>query len=404
MYKQIILLAFSVSFLFGQTTDSLSISNSSNDIDSVPLILPVDSTKKTDTLSLDSLSPTMTDSVAFIDSTMSKNDSTMNGSVTNIGNSQSLLNSSDQDSVYLADSSRFSIYLQAGIQFVDFDDRDRFFSEVQQTKTFMKMENSFGDEITIREQDTFEPVNFTIPLYIGFSSKITHNISLSTGIGYFFHTREIAILSEDEDEGKTFEYSLKAVPLFLEYRHKFSESLISIKEVRNFNFSFRWFWFLEQTEIRSTNRPIGLAKEKIRSLESTESQYTYTDIDNLNHEKILKSKFNPWGNGGGIYLGYEFNQWKSISLEGDIGVNIVKIQGTNPWSSILPLSQTPSDSEKEAANFKEENATWNFGGLTIQIKFAYYFGSMEPPSDENKKTLQSGSGGRNSYKNKRNYY
>ncbi len=405
MYKQIFVLLFSASLLFGQTTDTIATISDSNVNDTIPLLLPLDSLENLDTVVLDSLSIEYSDSTLSLDSTIIGIDSSglLIDSSKTLSDSEPLLTDANQDSVFRADSSRFSIYIQAGIQFVDFDDRDRFFSEVAQTKTYMQRENSFGNVVTVREQDTFEPVNFTIPVYLGFSSKITHNISVSTGIGYYFHTREIAILSEDEDDGKTFEYSLKAVPLFLEYRHKFSESLITIKEVRNFNFSFRWFWFLEQTEIRATNRPVGLAKEKIRSIESTESNYTYSDIDNLNHEKVLKSKFDPWGNGGGIYLGYEFNQWKSISLEGDIGVNIVKIQGTKPWSSLLPLSQTPSNSKKEEANFKEDNATWNFGGLTIQLKFAYYFGYMKPPSEEHQKTLQSGSGGSNSFKNNRNF-
>ncbi|MGL1901171.1 MAG: hypothetical protein OCC49_03465 [Fibrobacterales bacterium] len=304
------------------------------------------------------------------------------------------------DSIHLADSSRFAVFVQVGTQFVDFDQRSKFEAELSKTESYLKEAST----ASVKREDRFETVNFTIPLYLGITAKINHDISISGGIGYFVYTNDLAIISQSENKSivsSAFEYNLTATPLFLEYKHMISDGLFTIKDVRSFSISFRWYWFLSETYITATNRPILDASEHIdKEVGQSDFPYDYSteDINTFHKTKKLTSTFNPLGNGGGVYLGYEFAQWRSITLEGDIGVSFVKIESNDPWSTLLPLTETPTEEEQAILTkeqLSEEQASWNFGGISLHVKFAYYFGKMEAQNTDKRKRIGGSKSGLN---------
>ncbi len=225
-----------------------------------------------------------------------------------------------------ADNSRFSIFVQPGISFLGFDDREKFQSAIDSIFLDYKAEAvNNAESLAVVKQD-FQKVNFTFPISGGIQFQHYKDHFISSGIG-FIYNRESVVLSDRNNKAFNYYYTLQAVPLFLEYRMSIPSKFITLSDKPLFSVAFRWYWMLPGTEIYSTWGKI----EAERSIA---------------------------GNGFGLSLGYLIASWNSIRIYGDLGLTSISVSSKEPFSSIVPDAST-------------EKAKWDLGGIQLQIRFSW---------------------------------
>jgi hypothetical protein len=310
-----ILLFFSVSLSFAQETKATStISNA-----------------PTSAVSNDSMSVVSNDSTTVISNnsvSVVSNDSSSVTSKASTSSAASSTASADfkKAASEYADNSRFSFFIQPGISFLGFDDREKFQSAIDSIYLDYKAEAvNNAESLAVVKQD-FQKVNFTFPISGGIQFQHYKDHFISSGIG-FIYNRESVVLSDRNNKAFNYYYTLQAVPLFLEYRMSIPSKFITLSDKPLFSVAFRWYWMLPGTEIYSTWGKI----EAERSIA---------------------------GNGFGLSLGYLIASWNSIRIYGDLGLTSISVSSKEPFSSIVPDAST-------------EKAKWDLGGIQLQIRFSW---------------------------------
>lgn len=222
------------------------------------------------------------------------------------------------------DSAGVGIFIQPGIQFLGFDDRERFQTALDSQYTRYRAAAG-ADSLDVTKQD-FQKVNFCFPISMGLQWHINERHAIAAGAGYFYD-RESVVLSETEGKLHELTYTLQGVPAFVEYRLGISPNLISLREFSQFSVLARWYWFLPGTEIYSTWGRVRAQPELL-------------------------------GNGWGLSLGYHIGSWKRLSLFGDLGFTSLKVSSRGSWSEIVPESNPGK-------------ARWEMGGIQLQIRASF---------------------------------
>jgi hypothetical protein len=164
-------------------------------------------------------------------------------------------------------------------------------------------------------KQNFQTVNLAFPLTVGIIWQFNDMHSLGFGAG-FLYDNELVILTDKYGKTYNFKYVLQAFPLFAEYRLQISPDLISIKNGDYFSIFLRYYWMLPGTEIYSS---WGKAE----------------------------ADFEPLGNGYGVFLGYRFWEWESLSVWGEMGYLSIDIKSSDR-KSILDV--------------------WNLGGISFMLR------------------------------------
>lgn len=226
----------------------------------------------------------------------------------------------------ISDDSRFSIFVQPGISFLGFDDRQKFQTAIDSIYVgFMGEAINQAETLAVAKQD-FQKVNFTFPISGGIQIQHIKDHFISTGIG-FIYNKESVILTNRDNKTFNYYYTLQAVPLFLEYRMTIPTKFITLAEKSLFSIALRWYWMLPGTEI-------------------------YTSWGKIEAER-------SWaGQGFGVSLGYLITSWNSIKLYGDLGYTSISVSSKEPFSHIVPDEST-------------EKAKWDLGGIQLQIRLSW---------------------------------
>jgi DNA ligase (NAD+) len=208
-------------------------------------------------------------------------------------------------------------FISAGAQFIDFNKRSKFdaFLDVQYAEYMDDDYLAAPDNYSMPMKQNFQTVNLAFPLTAGIIWQFNDMHSLGLGAG-FLYDNELVILTDKYGKTYNFKYVLQAFPLFAEYRLQISPDLISIKNGDYFSIFLRYYWMLPGTEIYSS---WGKAE----------------------------ADFEPFGNGYGVFLGYRFWEWESLSVWGEMGYLSIDIKSSNR-NSILDA--------------------WNLGGISFMLR------------------------------------
>lgn len=222
------------------------------------------------------------------------------------------------------DSSGLALFVQPSVQFLGFDDRERFQGELD--SIYIDYRSAAGeDSAKVKKQD-FQKVNFCFPLYAGLSYAISPRQAVALGAGYFYD-REAVVLSDASGDLHELTYTLQGLPAFVEYRLGISPELVSLKEKSQFSLIARWYWFLPGTEIWST----------------------------WGHVRAIPE---PLGSGWGLSLGYHVGSWRRFSLFGDLGFTSLSVKSHSPWSDLVPTTDVGK-------------AAWDLGGIQLQLRASF---------------------------------
>ena len=246
------------------------------------------------------------------------------------------------------DNSILSVFLQPSISFISFEER-KYFQEAIDTIYYNFKENAVNsaESLNVAKQD-FQKVNFCFPITAGIQWQFAEDQFLSAGIG-FIYDNESVVLTDRKSNTHSYQYTLQGVPFFLEYRLALPKNFITLSTGGLFSLAVRWYWALPGTEI-------------------------YTTWGKLEAETPL------WGAGFGVSVGYLFATWKSFKLYGDIGFNSISVKSNKKFSDIVP-------------NGPEEKATWNLGGIQLQIRGSFgLWNKPKPKEDEDDDDDDDGEG------------
>ena len=229
-------------------------------------------------------------------------------------------NTVNYDTSFTADSAKIKLglhfFVSVGAQFINFKERSTF--QALLNIKYKEYENNFKEDtagyVPPIKQD-FETVNLSFPLSLGIIWQFSDVHSLGLGVG-FMYDNESVILTDKQGKTHNFKYTLQTFPIFAEYRLLISPNLISIKDNDYFSLFLRYYWLLPPTGINSS---WGNAK----------------------------ADFEPLGNGYGVYLGYRFWEWESLSVFGEMGF----------------LSLDAKSSTKNGIL-----NSWNLGGISVLVR------------------------------------
>ncbi len=235
------------------------------------------------------------------------------------------------------DNSILSVFLQPSISFISFTERE-YFQNAIDTIYYGFKENAVNsaESLNVAKQD-FQKVNFCFPVTAGIQWQIMEDHFLSAGIG-FIYDNESVVLTDRKSSTHSYEYTLQGIPFYLEYRFALPKNFITLSSGGLFSLSVRWYWVLPGTEI-------------------------YTTWGKLDAETPL------FGAGFGVSIGYLFASWKNFKLYGDIGFNSISVKSNKKFSDIVP-------------NGPEEKASWNLGGLQLQIRGSFGLWNKPKPKDD----------------------
>ena len=221
------------------------------------------------------------------------------------------------------DRSRLSIFGQASISFLDFEERSYFQNAIDTIFTDFKSQAVDAEESLYVAKQNFQKVNFCFPIMGGIQYQVFNDQFISAGIGYIYDNESV-VLTDRKNKAHNYSYTIQGVPMFLDYRLAIPTSLITLSNGGLFSIALRWYWTLPGTEI-------------------------YTTWGKIEAEN------KPWGAGFGISLGYLIASWNGINLYGDIGYSSISVKSKESFADIVPDGPT-------------EKVKWNIGGLQLQIR------------------------------------
>ena len=239
------------------------------------------------------------------------------------------------------DNSRIALFLQPGISFLSFDQREYFQDAIDTIyHEFLTQALDKRDTQNVAKQD-FQKVNFCFPLYAGLQFQLRQDHFLSVGAGYIYDNESV-VLTDQNNRSHNYSYTIQGFPLFLEYRFAIPVNLMTLSNESLFSISLRWYWTLPHTEI-------------------------YTSWGKLSAETPY------YGAGFGISIGYLLFNWKSLYVFGDLGYSSISVKSKKQYADIVP-------------DGPEEKAKWNIGGIQLQIRVS--FGVWNNPVVEQDSTAQ----------------
>ena len=239
------------------------------------------------------------------------------------------------------DNSRIALFLQPGISFLSFDQREYFQDAIDTIyHEFLTQALDKRDTQNVAKQD-FQKVNFCFPLYAGLQFQLRQDHFLSVGAGYIYDNESV-VMTDQNNRSHNYSYTLQGFPLFLEYRFAIPINLMTLSNESLFSISLRWYWTLPHTEI-------------------------YTSWGKLAAETPY------YGAGFGISIGYLLFNWKSLYVFGDLGYSSISVKSKKQYADIVP-------------DGPEEKAKWNIGGIQLQIRVS--FGVWNNPVVEQDSTMQ----------------
>lgn len=216
------------------------------------------------------------------------------------------------------------IFVQPGVQFLGFEDRERYQTVLD--TLYARYRSAAGkDSAKVTKQD-FQKVNFCFPVSAGLQWRFNETHAVAAGVGYF-HNRESVVLSESDGELHEFYYALQGVPAYLEYRLGISHNLLTLRNQDQFSILARWYWFLPGTEIYSSWGSIPARSDWL-------------------------------GNGWGVSLGYHLFSWKRLSIFSDLGFTSLRVDSDSPWSDVVP-------------DTTGRKASWELGGIQLQFRASF---------------------------------
>ena len=228
-----------------------------------------------------------------------------------------------EDNTNVHDNSRIALFLQPGISFLGFDQREYFQDAIDTIyHEFLSQALDKRDTANVAKQD-FQKVNFCFPIYAGLQFQLRQDNFLSVGAGYIYDNESV-VLSDQNSRSHNYSYTLQGFPLFLEYRFAIPLNLMSLSNESLFSVALRWYWVLPHTEI-------------------------YTSWGSLSAETPY------YGAGFGISIGYLLFNWKSLYVFGDLGYSSISVKSKKQYADIVP-------------DGPEEKAKWNIGGIQLQIR------------------------------------
>ena len=146
---------------------------------------------------------------------------------------------SEKENVH--DNSWVSIFLQPGISFLSFDQREYFQDAIDTIyHEFLIQSLDKRDSANVAKQD-FQKVNFCFPLYAGLQFQLQQDHFVSAGIGYI-HDNESVVLTDQNNRSHNYSYTIQGFPLFLEYRFAIPVNLMTMSDESLFSISLRWYW------------------------------------------------------------------------------------------------------------------------------------------------------------------
>ena len=224
------------------------------------------------------------------------------------------------------DRSRLSIFGQASISFLNFEERSYFQNAIDTIYADFRSQAVDAEESLYVAKQNFQKVNFCFPIMGGIQYQVLDDHFLSAGIG-FIYDNESVVLTDRKNKAHNYSYTIQGVPLFLEYRLAIPKNLITLSNGGLFSIAVRWYWTLPGTEI-------------------------YTTWGKLEAEN------KPWGAGFGISLGYLIASWNGLNIYGDIGYSSISVESKESFADIVPDGPT-------------EKAKWNIGGLQLQVRASF---------------------------------
>ena len=234
--------------------------------------------------------------------------------------------SAAEDNADIHDNSRISIFLQPGISFLSFDQREYFQDAIDTIyHEFLTQALDKRDSNNVAKQD-FQKVNFCFPIYTGLQFQLRQDHFVSVGAG-FIYDNESVVLTDQNNRSHNYSYTIQGFPLFLEYRFAIPVNLMTLNDGSLFSIALRWYWALPHTEI-------------------------YTSWGKLDAETPF------YGAGFGISVGYLLFNWKSMYVFGDLGYSSISVKSERTYADIVP-------------DGPEEKAKWNIGGIQLQIRVSF---------------------------------
>jgi hypothetical protein len=237
-----------------------------------------------------------------------------------------------ENSTDIHDNSRIALFLQPGISFLSFDQREYFQDAIDTIHhEFLTQALDKRDSANVAKQD-FQKVNFCFPIYAGLQFQLRQDHFVSIGAGYI-HDNESVVLVDQNNRSHNYSYTIQGIPLFLEYRFAIPVNLMTLSNESLFSIALRWYWALPHTEI-------------------------YTSWGKLAAETPF------YGSGFGLSIGYLLFNWKSLYIYGDLGYSYISVKSKKQYADIVP-------------DGPEEKAKWNIGGIQLQIRIS--FGAWNKP-------------------------
>lgn len=237
-----------------------------------------------------------------------------------------------ENSTDIHDNSRIALFLQPGISFLSFDQREYFQDAIDTIHhEFLTQALDKRDSANVAKQD-FQKVNFCFPIYAGLQFQLRQDHFVSVGAG-FIYDNESVVLVDQNNLSHHYSYTIQGFPLFLEYRFAIPVNLMSLSNESLFSIALRWYWTLPHTEI-------------------------YTSWGKLAAETPY------YGSGFGLSIGYLLFNWKSLYVYGDLGYSYISVKSKKQYADIVP-------------DGPEEKAKWNIGGIQLQIRVS--FGAWNKP-------------------------
>lgn len=226
----------------------------------------------------------------------------------------------------LIDSVRLSLFIQSGVSFLGFEDRDRF-AQALDTMYLDYLGEALNPKDSARvKKQSFQNVNFCFPVYAGLEVMLAQGHHIALGAGYIYD-KETVVLTDRLSRPHEVYYVLQAIPLFVEWRIGITPRLITLDGHERFSAMIRYWWLLSGTEIYSA---WGTAK----------------------------ANTNVYGSGWGLALGYQLLEWKRIRIYGDLGFAVLRATSDDPWSQVVP----------DYSETKSAKAKWELGGIQLNLR------------------------------------
>ena len=138
------------------------------------------------------------------------------------------------------DRSKLSIFGQASISFLDFEERSYFQNAIDTIYADFRSQAVDAEESLYVAKQNFPKVNFCFPIMGGIQYQVFNDQFISAGIGYIYDNESV-VLTDRKNKAHNYSYTIQGVPMFLEYRLAIPTSLITLSNGGLFSIALRWY-------------------------------------------------------------------------------------------------------------------------------------------------------------------